>query len=120
MLAGFLLRAVFAAAGLWIASRIVPGIEVRGLGSLAAAALILGIINALVRPVLIILTLPLTLLTLGLFLLVINAAMLWLTSVFLHGFQVHGFFAALLGSIVVSLVSWVGAMLIPPRGPGRL
>jgi putative membrane protein len=115
MLAGFLLRAVFAAIGLWIASRIVPGIEVYGLGSLAAAALILGIVNAFVRPVLLILTLPLTIMTLGLFLLVINAAMLGLTSAFLHGFQVHGFFAALWGSIVVSLVSWFGAMLIAPQ-----
>jgi putative membrane protein len=113
MLIGFLLRAVMVAAGLWVAAHFVPGIRVDSLPSLAAAALLLGVINAIVRPILFILTLPLTILTLGLFLLVINAAMLLLTAHFLHGFHVHGFWAALWGSIVVSLVSWVGAMLLP-------
>jgi putative membrane protein len=113
MLIGFLLRTVMVACGLWVAAHVVPGIHEDSLGSLAAAALILGIINAVVRPVLLILTLPLTILTLGLFLLVINAAMLGLTSVFLHGFHVHGFWAALWGSIVVSLVSWAGSLLLP-------
>jgi putative membrane protein len=111
-MARFLLRVLFAAAGLWLAARIVPGIHVASLGSLIAAALILGVVNAIVRPILIILTLPLTLITLGLFLLVINAAMVGLTSVFLHGFVVHGFIAALLASIVVSLVSWVGSLIV--------
>jgi putative membrane protein len=115
MLAGFLLRAVFAGLGLWLAARLVHGIAFDSLASLAAAALVLGIINAFVRPVLIILTLPLTLITLGLFLLVINAAMLGLTALFLHGFHLHGVWAALMGSIVVSLTSWVGAMIVPVR-----
>ncbi len=88
-----------------------PGIEVRSTTSVLAAALILGVMNAIVRPIIILLTLPLTLLTLGLFLFVINAAMLWGTSLFLHGFVVRGFLAALLGSIVVSAVSWVGDRL---------
>jgi putative membrane protein len=113
MLIGFLLRAVMSAAGLWVAAHIVPGIRVDSLSSLTAAALLLGVINAIVRPVLLILTLPLTVLTLGLFLLVINAAMLGLVTVFLHGFHVHGFWAALCGSIVVSLVSWIGSTLLP-------
>ena len=112
MIVRFLLRAVFAAIGLWLASKLVHGIEVFSTGSLIAAALILGLVNAFVRPVVFLLTLPLTLLTLGLFLLVINAAMLWLTSLFLHGFVVHGFWAALLGSIIVSLASWVGSLFI--------
>ncbi len=108
---GLLVRFLFGVAGLWLAAHIVPGIGYSKIGSLLAAALILGVINAIVRPIVIILTLPLTLLTLGLFLLVINAAMLGLTAMFLHGFHVHGFIAALMGSIVVSLVSWAGSML---------
>ncbi|MEI9964123.1 MAG: phage holin family protein [Caulobacteraceae bacterium] len=88
------------------------GIHVDGVGTLILAALLLGIVNAIIRPIVILLTLPFTLITFGLFLLVINAAMLWLVSVFLHGFAVHGFMAALLGSIVVSLVSWVGSLII--------
>lgn len=105
---GFLFRLAISALGLWLASAIVPGIGVDGFGTLVLAALLLGVVNALVRPILILLTLPFTIITLGLFLLVINAAMLSLVALFLHGFHVHGFVAALLGSIVVSLVSWVG------------
>ena len=106
---GLLIRFAFAAGGLWAASQLIPGISVDGVGSLVAAVFILGIINAVVRPVLVILTLPITIVTLGLFPLVINAGMLMLTAALLHGFHVHGFGAALLGSIVVTLVSWVGA-----------
>ena len=69
---GFLIRAVVVALGLWLASQIVPGVEIRSTGSLIAAALLLGVVNAFVRPILVILTLPITLLTLGLFLLVIS------------------------------------------------
>jgi putative membrane protein len=112
-MARFLLRVVVAAAGLWLASRIVPGIHVSNLGSLAAAAILLGLVNAIVRPIVIFLTLPFTIVTLGLFLLVINAAMLELVAVMLRGFTVHGFVAALLGSIVISLVSWVASMIEP-------
>jgi putative membrane protein len=108
----FLFRLAISALGLWLASVIVPGIRVDGFWSLIAAALVLGIVNALVRPILIVLTLPFTIITLGLFLLVINAAMLGLVGFFLHGFHVHGFVAALLGSIVVSLVSWVGQLAV--------
>lgn len=108
----FLLRAAVAALGLWLAARIVPGIAVRDIGSLLLAALLLGLVNAIVRPVVILLTLPFTLVTLGLFLLVINAAMLGLVGLMLGGFDVRGFWAALFGSIVVSLVSWVGSWFI--------
>jgi putative membrane protein len=97
--------------GLWLAAQIVPGIEVRSTSSVLAAAVILGLMNAIIRPIVIILTLPLTIVTLGLFLFVINAAMLWGTSLFLHGFMVRGFVAALLGSIVISLISWIGQKL---------
>ena len=113
---GFIVRALIAALGLWLASRIVPGIEVRSAGSLIAAAILLGIANAIVRPILILFTLPLTILTLGLFLLVINGLMLKLVAVFLHGFIVHGLWAAILGSIVVSLTGWAGSAFIGSRG----
>ncbi len=113
---GFLLRLLAGAVGLWLASKIVPGIHIRDVETLALAALLLGIVNAFVRPLVILLTLPLTLLTLGLFLLVINAAMLWLVSILLHGFQVHGFIAAFWGAIVVGLVSWLASGFISSAG----
>ncbi len=114
---GFLIRAVVVGIGLWLASQIVPGIEFRSTESLVAAALLLGIINAFVRPVLVILTFPITLLTLGLFLLVINGLMIELVGYFLKGFVVTGLWPAILASIVVSLTSWVMSGWIgPPRG----
>ncbi|HWE47227.1 MAG TPA: phage holin family protein [Caulobacteraceae bacterium] len=112
-MARFLLRVLVAAAGLWLAARIVPGIHVSSLGSLAAAAILLGLVNALVRPIVVFLTLPFTIVTLGLFLLVVNAAMLELVAMMLRGFSVHGFGAAILGSIVISLVSWAASMFEP-------
>jgi putative membrane protein len=119
MIAAFLLRAVFAGAGLWLAAHVVHGLYFDSVGSLMAAAVLLGLINASVRPVLVILTLPLTLITLGLFLLVINAGMLGLTSIFLRGFHLHGFGAAFLGAIIVSVTSWIGAMILSPKSVGR-
>jgi putative membrane protein len=113
---GFVLRALIAACGLWLASKIVPGIHVLSWESLLAAAFLLGIVNAIVRPILILLTLPFTLITLGLFLLVINGLMLELVALFLHGFQVHGIVAAILGSIVVGLTGWVGSWFIGGHG----
>jgi putative membrane protein len=112
MIVRFILRALVAALGLWIASRYVHGIEVHGLKSLLAAAVLLGLVNAFVRPIVFVLTLPFTLITLGLFLLVINAGMLELVAFFLHGFKVHSFMAAILGSIIVSIVSWIGSLVI--------
>jgi len=111
MFMGFIIRFLMVAFGLWLAAQIVPGIEVRSTASVLAATLILGLLNAIVRPIAVLLTLPLTLVTLGLFLFVINAAMLWATSLFLHGFVVRGFVPALLGSILVSAISWIGARL---------
>jgi putative membrane protein len=111
MLAGLLIRFLFGVAGLWLAAHVVHGIGYDSLGSLLAAAFLLGLINAILRPVLVILTLPITILTLGLFLLVINAATLWLTARFLQGFHVHGFWAAFWGALLVSVAGWVGAAL---------
>ena len=113
---GFLVRLAISALGLWLAHRIVPGIEIQGTGTLIAAALLLGIVNALVRPLVLVLTLPITVLTLGLFLLVVNAAMLGLVAALLDGFRISGFGAALLGSIVVGLTSWVASWYVGPRG----
>ncbi|RYJ02308.1 MAG: phage holin family protein [Acetobacteraceae bacterium] len=103
---GFWARTFITAFALWAATQVVPGIHVGGLIGLLLAALVFGLVNAVVRPVLVLLSLPLTIVTLGLFLLVVNAAMLGLTALLLPGFQVDGFGPALLGAIVVSLVSW--------------
>ena len=114
---GFLLRAVVVGTGLWLASQIVPGVHFVSSESLIAAALLLGIVNALVRPILVILTFPITILTLGLFLLVINGLMIELVSYFLSGFVVTGFWSAFFAAIVVSLTSWVMSGWVgPPHG----
>ena len=113
---GFLVRLAISALGLWLAQQIVPGVDIEGTGTLVAAALLLGIVNALVRPLAILLTLPITVLTLGLFLLVVNAAMFGLVAALLDGFHVAGFGAALLGSIVVGLTGWVASWYVGPRG----
>lgn len=113
---GFLLRMAISALSLWLASAIVPGMDIHGVGTLILAALLLGIVNAIVRPILVLLTLPATLLTLGLFLLVINAAMLGLVAALLDDFTLSGFWAALFGSIVVSLTSAFASQYIGPKG----
>ncbi len=113
---GFLIRAAVVAVGLWVASLIVPGVSFTSNESLIWAALLLGIVNAIVRPILVILTIPITILTLGLFLLVINGLMVELVSHFLSGFQVAGLGTAILVSLVVSLTSWVISWFVGPRG----
>jgi putative membrane protein len=113
---GFVLRVVTVAIGLWLAAEILPGIDFDDGWTLLAAALVLGIVNAFIRPVIVILTLPITILTLGFFLLVINAAMLGLVAWLLDGFQVAGFWSALFGSVIVSLVSWMASWFIGPKG----
>lgn len=115
-MAGFLLRTLIVALGLWLASLIVPGIDVVGAWTLLGAALLLGIVNAVIRPLLIILTFPVTIVTLGFFLLVINAAMLGLVASLFDGFTISGFWAAVFGSIVVSLTGWLASYFIGPRG----
>ena len=113
---GFLIRVLVVAIGLWIASKIVPGVSINDGWSLFWAALLLGLVNAIVRPVVIILTLPLTILTLGLFLLVINAAMLSLVAWMLDGMTVDGFWSAFFGAIVISIVGWLVTWFIGDRG----
>jgi putative membrane protein len=114
---GFLIRTVVVGIGLWLASLIVPGVHFTSTESLIAAALLLGIVNAIVRPILVVLTLPITLLTLGLFLLVINGLMIELVSYFLAGFVVTGFWPAFFAALVVSVTSWVmSGWFGPPHG----
>jgi len=113
---GFAIRLAITSLGLWLAGRVVPGIHIDGTETLVVAALLLGIVNAVVRPLVVLFTLPITLLTLGLFLLVVNAAMLGLVAALLDGLQVESFGAALLGSIVVSLTSWVASWYVGPKG----
>lgn len=113
---GFLVRMLITALGLWVASAIVPGMEIRGFGTLLGASILLGVVNAVVRPLVFLLTLPITVLTLGLFLLVINAAMLGIVASLLESFAIKGFFSAVLGSVIVSLVSWFASWFIGPRG----
>jgi putative membrane protein len=104
------------AGGLWLASELVDGIWARDAATLVWAALVLGLVNAVVRPIAILLTLPITLLSLGLFLWVINAAMFGLAAWFLDGFEVASFGSALLGAVIVSLTGWVGNGFIGERG----
>jgi putative membrane protein len=112
----FILRVAIVALGLWLAAKIFAGLQFDSAGTLLAAALLLGVVNAIVRPIAVILTLPLTLLTLGLFLLVINAAMMGLVALLLSGFQISGFWTALAASLVVSIVSWAASGLISDKG----
>jgi putative membrane protein len=115
-MAGIVVRILITAFALWLATVLVPGVSAQSTASLIWAALWLGIVNALVRPIVVLLTLPFTLLTLGGFLLVVNAAMLGLVSWMLDGFAVAGFFSALFGSIVVSVISWAAASFIGADG----
>lgn len=114
---GVILRVLTIMLGLWLAAELVPGIEVQGIGTLLGAALLLGVVNTIVRPLLIILTLPVTIVTLGLFLLVINAAMLGLVAWMFDDFHISGFWAALFGSILVSVIGWITTAFISTRGP---
>jgi putative membrane protein len=113
---GFWARLLITAVGLWIASGLVSGIEFSGLLALFFAALVLGTVNAVIRPIVLLLTIPFTLITLGLFLFVVNAAMLGFTAFLVPGFFVASFGSALLGSIIVSITGMLASWYIGPRG----
>lgn len=113
---GFLIRGLITALGLWVASALLPGVNSGGLLPILGAGLLLGLVNAVVRPLIVILTLPITILTLGLFLLVINALMVSLVGKMMGGFSVDGFGSAVLTAIIVSVVSWCANAFIGPRG----
>jgi putative membrane protein len=113
---GFLVRLFLNALALLIVSTVIPGIEVRGILPALSAAFFLGVVNAVVRPVLVILTLPLTIMTLGLFIPLLNAALLKLVSLMIQGFEVHGFWSAVFGAILLSLISGLLNLFINDRG----
>ena len=118
-MAGVIVRVLITALGLYVAAALVPGIEVNGPGAFIWAAIALGVINVLVRPLIVLLTLPVSLFTLGGFLLVINAAMLNLADWFVDGLQVRGFFSALLGALVVSVVNWAANAFLRSKEASR-
>lgn len=103
----FITRVVVVALALVLVTYIVPGIQIDGLYTALVSALLLGLLNAIVRPVLVLLTLPVTILTLGLFIFVINAGIFLLVSTFVDGFYVSNFLSALAGSVLVSIISGI-------------
>ena len=113
----FFLRALVAAVGFWLASVLLSAhVHVtgpnHGLAALIVAGVLLGVVNALVRPIITLLTLPLTIVTLGLFLLIVNAAMIGLVAMLLSGFQVNGLVPGILAAIITGVTSWIGGMIL--------
>ncbi len=113
---GILLRTLITMLGLFLASELVPGVEIQGTGSFILAAILLGLVNAVVRPIAFLLTLPLTIVTLGLFIFVLNAAMFGLVAAILDNFVVAGFWSAVFGAIIVSITSIIASWYIGPKG----
>jgi putative membrane protein len=113
---GFLIRAALVALGLWLATDWVSGVSIDTPATLILAGILLGVVNSIIRPIAILLTLPMTILTLGLFLLVINAGMVALVAWMLPGMHVRNFVAAFWTSILVSLVSFVGSWFVGGKG----
>ena len=103
---GFLIHTLVLAIAIWITAAIVPGVNVTSWTSLAVAALVLGVVNAIVRPILVILTLPITVLTLGLFYLVVNGLAFGLAAALVPGFEITSWTAAILGALLTSIFSW--------------
>jgi putative membrane protein len=107
---------VINAAALFLLPYVFPWVTVDSFGTALVAALVLGLINTLIRPLLVLLTLPVTLLTLGLFIFVINGLLFWWVGSFIEGFHVGGFWAGFFGAIVYSLISWLlASLLLAPR-----
>ena len=113
---GFLIRAALVALGLWLATAWVHGVSIDTPSTLILAGILLGVVNSIIRPIAILLTLPMTILTLGLFLLVINAGMVALVAWMLPGMHITSFGAAFWTSILVSLVSFVGSWFVGGKG----
>jgi putative membrane protein len=113
---GFLLRAAISALGLWVANELLAGMQFSTTGKLLLAAVLLGVVNAFVRPIAFILTLPLTVVTLGLFLFVLNAGMIAFVAWMVPGFTLSSFWTAVGAAVIVGLVSWAASSLIGPKG----
>lgn len=101
------MRWVVSALALYIVSKILPGMHLTGFGSALIAVLIIGLVNALIKPILFLLTLPVTIITFGLFSFILNALMLMLASAITPGFKIDGFVTALLGSILISVITTI-------------
>ena len=115
-MAGLILRTLITMLGLYLASVLIPGVSIAGTGSLIIAAFLLGLVNGFIRPVAFVMTLPLTIVTLGLFVFVINAAMFGLVAAMLDDFSVSGFWSAIFGAIIVSITSTIASWCIGPNG----
>ncbi|MCH8277878.1 MAG: phage holin family protein [Proteobacteria bacterium] len=113
---GILMRTLITMLGLFLATRLVPGVWIEGTINFILAAFLLGLVNAIVRPIAFLMTLPLTIVTLGLFLFVLNAAMFGLVAALLNDFAVAGFWSALFGAIIVSITSTLACWYIGPEG----
>ena len=113
---GILIRLAITAVGLWLATSLADGIRVDDTFTLVLAAILLGIVNAIIRPIAILLTIPITVLSLGLFLWPINAGMLWIVGRLLDGFDISSFGAALLGAALVSVTGWIGNAYVGDGG----
>jgi putative membrane protein len=107
-----LLRWLLNAAALMLVAYLYPGVQVESLGSAIVAAVVLGLVSAVIRPILVVLTLPVTILTLGLFLFVINALLFWFVAEIVGGFHVSGFWAALVGSLLYSVITLVTSWVV--------
>jgi putative membrane protein len=110
-----ILRWLINSAALCVLPYLIPGIFISNFYAAIIAALVIGLINAIVRPILFILSLPITILTLGLFTLVLNALLFWLASTIVKGFEVHGFAAAFFGALVFWLISWFGNTVLKTK-----
>jgi len=113
---GLLIRWIINALALILISQVIKGIEVDNILAAFVAAAVLGVINAILRPILLLVTLPITILTLGLFALVINGFMLYLAGNLVKGFHVYGFWSAVFGALFLSLISWIANAFINDRG----
>ena len=114
---GLIIRVLINAAALWVAARYIPGIELTGsVGSILLVALVFGLVNAVLKPIFKLFSLPILILTLGLFALIINVALLAITAALMDNLTIDGFWPALLGSLVISVVSAVLIRLVPDRG----
>ena len=115
-MAGIILRTVISMLGLYLASVLITGVQIQGTGTFILAALLLGLVNGFIRPVAFLMTLPLTIVTLGLFVLVLNAAMFGLVAAMLDNFSVAGFGSAILGALIVGITSTIASWYIGPKG----
>jgi putative membrane protein len=113
---GILIRWLILTAAIVFASYVIEGIQVKGFLNALFAAAVLGILNAFFRPILIVLTLPVNILSLGLFTFIINAMLLKIASGVISGFEVYGFWSAVFGSLLISVVSWILSSFISERG----